>query len=67
MFSRRRSYLCIIAIGFLLVLFGFAMPFLMCIKLVVPSFFLSFLSFSASVSGVLLAIVGVSEHSEIHS
>jgi hypothetical protein len=66
MFSSRQLYWRIILSGFVLVLFGLAVPFLMCIKLMVPSFALCFLSFGASVAGVLLGIVGASEQSEIH-
>jgi hypothetical protein len=47
-----------ICLGFLLVLFGFVAPFLMTIGLVEPSFWLSFLSHAASVSGLFLGIIG---------
>ncbi|MBN1661501.1 MAG: hypothetical protein JXA93_24120 [Anaerolineae bacterium] len=65
MLSRGLSCWRLIAIGFVLVLFGFVVPFLMCIQVMAPSFALCFLSFSASVTGVLLGIIGVSEYSEI--
>jgi len=48
----------IIVIGFLLVLFGFLAPFLMVIKVIEASFVLSFLSHGASVSGLILGIIG---------
>jgi hypothetical protein len=65
MFPSRSFYWRIIVIGFVLVLFGFVVPFLMCIKVMAPSFALGFLSFGASVTGVLLGIIGVSWYTEI--
>jgi len=55
----------IIAIGFVLVLFGFLAPFLMVIKVVKVSFLLSFLSHGASVSGLLLGIIGAAMYSRL--
>jgi hypothetical protein len=52
------DYRKLIFIGFLLVLFGFLVPFLMVIKVMEPSFFWSFLSYGASVAGLFLGIVG---------
>lgn len=65
MFSRRIRYWQITGTGLVMVLFGFIVPFLMCIQVMAPSFALCFLSFGTSVAGVLLGIVGVSEYSEI--
>jgi hypothetical protein len=50
----------IILLGFSLVLLGFVLPFLMVMRLVEPSFFLSFLSYGASVAGLFLGIIGAS-------
>ena len=55
----------IIALGFVLVLFGFLAPFLMTIKVIGASFVLSFLSYSASVSGLLLGIIGAAWYSRL--
>jgi len=55
----------IIALGFVLVLFGFLAPFLMTIKVIEASFILSFLSYSASVSGLLLGIIGAAWYSRL--
>jgi len=52
-----------IALGFVLVLFGFLAPLLMTIRVVEASLFLSFLSYGASVSGLLLGIVGAAWYS----
>ena len=47
-----------ITFGFVLVLFGFIAPFLMMLRILPPSFMLSFLSFGASVAGLMLGMVG---------
>lgn len=47
-----------IAIGFVLVLFGFVAPFLMAARFIEPSFWLSFLSHAASVGGLFLGMIG---------
>lgn len=48
----------LLILGFFLVLFGFLAPLLMVIEAVKASLFLSFLSYSASVTGFLLGILG---------
>ena len=48
----------IILTGFILVLLGFILPFLMTLRIVQPSLLLSFLSFAASFAGLLLGLVG---------
>lgn len=55
----------IIAIGFLLVLFGFIAPMMMVIKVIEASFVLSFLSHGASISGLLLGIIGAAMYSRL--
>jgi len=57
----------IIVIGYVLVLVGFVVPFLMCIQVMAPSFALGFLSLGASVAGSLLGIIGVAEYGQIDS
>jgi len=54
-----------IAIGFVLVAFGFIAPLLMVIDVIEASFFLSFLSHGASVTGLLLGIVGAAQYSRL--
>ena len=44
--------------GFVLVLFGFALPFLMVLQVIQSTFFLDFLAYAASFSGLLLGIIG---------
>jgi hypothetical protein len=60
------GYRWLFIVGFILVFTGFALPWLMMLKLVEPTFLLSFLSFGASISGVLLGTIGafyyVAEH-----
>lgn len=48
----------IILIGFVLVLFGFVAPFLMVLRVIQPSFLLSFLSYGASMAGLFLGLIG---------
>jgi len=48
----------ILAIGFALVLFGAAAPFLMVVDVLPTSFALCFLSYGASVAGIMLALIG---------
>jgi hypothetical protein len=55
---RRITPIQMIGLGFALVLFGFVAPFLMTLAVVEPSFWLSFLSHTASVSGLFLGIIG---------
>lgn len=49
----------LLAIAVLLLLFGCVMPFLMVVNLVESTFLLNFLSFGASVLGLLLGTVGL--------
>jgi hypothetical protein len=48
----------IILIGFVLVVLGFVLPFLMVAKVIESTFFLNFFSFAASISGLLLGVIG---------
>jgi hypothetical protein len=48
----------IILIGFVLVLAGFVLPFLMVMRIIPPNWILSFFSYAASMAGVLLGLIG---------
>lgn len=48
----------LIGIGFLLSIMGIALPLLMLMHLLTSTFFLNFLSFTASMSGLILGIIG---------
>jgi hypothetical protein len=50
----------IILLGFGLVFLGFALPFLMVMRIIEPSLFLSFLSYGSSVAGLFLGLIGAS-------
>jgi hypothetical protein len=50
----------LILIGFLLVLAGMVLPFLMVIHLLPSTFFLNFFSYGASLTGLFLGIIGAS-------
>jgi hypothetical protein len=52
------NYRIIIGIGFLLVSFGMVAPFLMVLRIVESTYWLSFLSFGSSVAGLFLGIIG---------
>lgn len=49
----------LILIGFVCVLLGAALPFLMVIKVLESTFFLNFLAYGAQVLGLVLGVVGV--------
>jgi hypothetical protein len=48
----------ILALGFVLVLTGFVLPFLMVVRVVPPNLILSFVSYGASVIGLFLGLIG---------
>lgn len=48
----------IILLGFVLVLAGFVIPFLMVLRIIQPSLLLSFLSSGASMVGLFLGLIG---------
>jgi hypothetical protein len=52
-----------ILVGLVLVVLGFVVPFLMVLKIVEASFALSFLSYGASVVGLLLGLIGAAWYS----
>jgi hypothetical protein len=52
----------IIVIGFLLVLLGFLIPFLMVIDIIEANLLLSFLSHGASVAGLFLGLIGAASY-----
>lgn len=56
----------LIIIGFLLVLFGFVAPLLMVVGVLESTFFLNFLSYAASVSGLIMGIIGAAWYTRIH-
>lgn len=51
----------LLALAVLLLLFGCIMPFLMVTQAVESTFFLNFLSFGASLTGLFLGIIGISQ------
>lgn len=52
----------LLVIAVFLLLFGCIMPFLMVTQAVQSTFFLNFLSFAASVTGLFLGIIGVAQY-----
>jgi multisubunit Na+/H+ antiporter MnhC subunit len=53
----------LIVLGFFLVLSGFVIPFLMVLRIIQPGLLLSFLSYGASISGLLLGLIGIAWYS----
>lgn len=45
-------------VGFGLLVVGFIIPFLMILQIIKPGFFLAFLSYAASMSGLFLGVIG---------
>lgn len=45
--------------GFLMVLFGFIMPWLFILRIVEINFFLAFLTYGVSLAGLLFGIIGI--------
>jgi uncharacterized membrane protein len=56
----------IIAIGFVLVLLGAVLPFLMVMRIIPPNFPLSFFSYAASVVGMFLGLIGAAWYTRQH-
>lgn len=56
----------IIAIGFVLVLLGFVLPFLMVVRVIPSTLFLSFLSYGTSIAGLFLGLIGAAMYVRIH-
>lgn len=54
------SPLGLIVLGFLLMVMGVALPFLMVIRVLESTFFLNFFSYGASISGLFLGSIGAS-------
>jgi hypothetical protein len=50
--------LLLLIIGFVLVLVGAAIPWLIVLRFIESTFFLNFLSFGSTVSGLLIGIIG---------
>ena len=48
--------------GFVLVTFGMVMPFLMVMRIIESTLFLSFASYAASITGLLFGIIGVASY-----
>jgi len=47
-----------IAVGFVMVILGAALPFMMVLRMIEPTFFLIFLAYGVSIGGLLLGFVG---------
>lgn len=52
----------LIVIGFVLLLMGVVLPFLMVIGLLTSTFFLNFLAYSCSVAGYVTGFIGIAHY-----
>lgn len=55
----------LITTGFILVLFGFVAPFLMVMRVLESTFVLNFLSYTASVGGLFMGIIGAAMYARM--
>lgn len=55
---RRLSPIVLVLIGLVLLIIGFAVPFLVVIQVIQPNFVLLFMSYFASIGGLILGVVG---------
>ena len=56
------KYLAFILIGFVLVLLGAVLPFLIVMQILESTFFLNFFAFGASLVGLFLGLIGASQY-----
>lgn len=56
----------LILVGLVLVVIGFVLPFLMVIQVVESTFFLNFVSYAASVVGMVLGMIGAVQYHVTH-
>jgi len=55
-----------IGLGFVLVLAGFVLPFLMVMRIIESSFALNFFSYAASMAGLILGLIGAALYVRRH-
>ena len=60
------KYIVFILIGFVLVLLGAVLPFLMVMRIIESTFFLNFLAYGSSMVGLLLGFIGASQYVREH-
>jgi hypothetical protein len=53
----------LLAVGFVLILIGFLVPFLMVLQILEPSLMLTFSAYGASLVGLVLSLYGLSHYS----
>jgi len=56
----------LLIIGFLLVFIGFLLPALMVLRVIESTFFLNFFAYAASISGLMLGIIGAAIYTRIN-
>jgi len=58
--------LALILIGFVLVLLGAVLPFLIILQVIESTFFMNFLAYGASMTGLFLGVIGASMYVNDH-
>lgn len=58
--------IALVVTGFLLVVVGMVLPFLMVLQLLESTFFLNFLAFGCSITGLFLGLVGTANYVKFH-
>ena len=56
------KYLLYILIGFILVMLGAVLPFLMVLQIIESTLFLNFFAYGASIMGLFLGFIGASQY-----
>jgi hypothetical protein len=60
------QHVIFILIGFVLVVLGAVLPFLMVMQIIKSTFFLNFFSYGATVSGLFLGLIGATQYVREH-
>jgi len=60
------QYVICVLIGFVLVVLGAVLPFLMVMQILKSTFFLNFFSYGATVAGIFLGLIGATQSVREH-
>ena len=60
------QYVICVLVGFVLVVLGAVLPFLMVMQILKSTFFLNFFSYGATVAGIFLGLIGATQYVREH-